>query len=196
GDISAQAVSFDGGFSGSASGTLARQSVVARLAIDLGAYAGVTGLVEAEAGGPSAGTRVLASFAGRTLEVSTGPDGRYTFQGIPTTVVGTLVSLTYVGTDGLTIGARQSITLFNDSASKVIPLATVRLDATPPQILGISPADGAQNVSPDSAIRIKFSERIRADQISNTYLQLIAADGTPQVIATFDPPITDNDGSF
>ncbi|HEV8658657.1 MAG TPA: Ig-like domain-containing protein, partial [Thermoanaerobaculia bacterium] len=196
GNISAQAVSFDGGFSGSASGTLDRQSVTARLAIDLGAYAGVSGLVESEAGGPSVGTRVLATFAGRALEMSTGSDGRYTFQGIPTTTSGTVVSLTYIGTDGVTIGARQSITLFNDSASRIIALPTVKLDATPPQIVSITPADGAQNVSPDSTIRVVFSERIRADQVSNSYLQLIPADGTAQVVATFDPPVTASDGTF
>jgi hypothetical protein len=196
GDVSAQAISFDGGFSGSTSGRLQRQSVTARLAIDLGAYAGVTGVVEAEAGGPSAGTRVLASFAGRTLEMSTGTDGRYTFQGIPTSAGGTAVSLTYIGTDGVTIGGRQSITLFNDSASKVIALPTVRLDATPPQIVSIIPADGGQNVSPDTLVRVVFSEPIRADQINNGHFQLIPADGTPQVTATFDPPVTAGDGTF
>jgi hypothetical protein len=51
-------------------------------------------------------------------------------------------------------------------------------------------------VSPDSTIRVTFSEPIRADQISNSYLQLVPADGTGQVIATFDPPVIANDGTF
>ncbi|HSP14146.1 MAG TPA: Ig-like domain-containing protein [Thermoanaerobaculia bacterium] len=195
GNVSAQATSVDGGFSGSASGTLSRQSVPAQLTIDLGAFAGITGLVEAESGGPSAGTRVLASF-GRTLEAMTGANGGYTFQGIPTTAGGTLVTLTYIGADGVTIGGRQTVTLGNDAASKIITLPTVKLDATPPQVVSITPADGAQSVSPDSTIRFVFSERIRADQITNTDLQLLPADGTAQVIASFDPPVVAADGTF
>ncbi|MGZ8832383.1 MAG: Ig-like domain-containing protein, partial [Thermoanaerobaculia bacterium] len=196
GDVSAQAVSVDGAFSGSASGPLARTSVPAHLSIDLGAYAGLTGLVEAEAGGPSIGTRVLASFSSRVLEMPADSSGRYTFNGIPTTTGGTTVTLTYIGDDGVTIGARQTVTLFNDSASRVVTLPTVKLDATPPQVVSIAPADGSQNVSPDSPIRIVFSERIRPDLINNNYLQLVPADGTGQVSAIFDPPVVATDGTF
>ncbi|MGZ8854199.1 MAG: Ig-like domain-containing protein, partial [Thermoanaerobaculia bacterium] len=186
----------DGAFYGSASGPLARKSVTAHLYIDLGAYAGVTGLVEAEAGGPSIGTRVLASFSSRVLEMPADSSGRYTFNGIPTTTGGTTVTLTYIGDDGVTIGARQTVTLFNDSASRVVTLPTVKLDATPPQVVSIAPADGSQNVSPDSPIRIVFSERIRPDLIGNNYLQLVPADGTGQVSAIFDPPVVATDGTF
>ncbi|HVS33076.1 MAG TPA: carboxypeptidase-like regulatory domain-containing protein, partial [Thermoanaerobaculia bacterium] len=93
GSVSAQATSIDETFSGSASGTLLRQSVPLALAIELGDNAGITGLVEAEGGGPSIGTRVVATYV-RTVEVLTDGEGRYTFQGIPTP---SNVGLTYSG---------------------------------------------------------------------------------------------------
>ncbi|MGZ7078846.1 MAG: carboxypeptidase regulatory-like domain-containing protein, partial [Thermoanaerobaculia bacterium] len=105
GAVYVQVVSVDGAFSGSASATLTSQSTPTIVAITLGAYAGVSGLVDAETGGPSIGTRVIASF-GRILEAITDSTGRFTFQGIPT---GTRVDLTYMGPNDVTVGARQSV---------------------------------------------------------------------------------------
>ena len=138
--------------------------------VDLGAYAGVTGLVQAEDGSPSAGTRVTASFPGRLLEATTGFEGRYTFQGIQTSVSGTLVTLTYFGPDGSTVGGSQSVTLDNSDASTIVSLPSVRIDGTPPQLVEIFPADGAQNVSPDASLRFVFSEPIAPRFISLFYL--------------------------
>ena len=60
--------------------------------------------MEAEAGGPSAGTRVVATFEGQTLEMSTDADGRFAFRGIRTQAnSSTAVHLVYVGADGVTI---------------------------------------------------------------------------------------------
>ena len=114
-------VSVDGGFSGSANTTIASQSTPALVTITLGAFAGVTGLVDAELGGPSVGTRVVAAFAGRILEGFTDSTGRFTFQGIPT---GSHVDLTYIGPDDTTVGARQSLNIGVGDASKVIESLT------------------------------------------------------------------------
>lgn len=184
GNVSVQAVSLDGRFSGAAGATIARQSVPATVTIDLGAYAGVGGNVIAESGGPSIGTRVAASFAGRTLEMLTDGDGAYLFQGIPTSPAGTLVTLSYVGPDGVTIGAQREARLNNDWASRVLVLGDVTLDATPPQLVSVTPADGSQNVSPDAPVRFVFSEAIDERDLIASNLQLVAADGSGAVPAT------------
>ncbi len=192
GNASVQVVSVDGAFSGSASTTIASQTIVPVVSITLGAYAGVTGLVEAEAGGPSIGTRVIASFSGRVLEMFTDSNGRYTFQGIPTS---TTVQLTYMGPNDVTVGARQTVTITANDASKVVVAPTVKLDATPPQVATIVPADGSNNVSPDSSMRITFTEAIPSNQINTNFIQLIPADSTTPVSVTYSSS-TNADGSF
>ena len=184
GSVYAQATSVDGRFSGSATLTIARQSVPGTATIELGAFAGLSGKVIAEAGGPSAGTRVLASFSNRTLEILTGTDGDYLFQGIPTSTGGTSVSLVFVGPDGVTIGARRTVVLTNDWASRVRPVDPVTLDATAPQLVSITPADGSQNVSPDAPIRFVFSEALDPAGVNAANLQLVAADGSGSAPST------------
>ncbi|HET8797816.1 MAG TPA: Ig-like domain-containing protein, partial [Thermoanaerobaculia bacterium] len=149
------------------------------------------GSVEAELGGASAGTRVIASF-GRILEMLTDSTGRYTFQGIPTS---TRVDLTYMGPDDVTVGARQSVNIALSDASKVVVAPNVKLDATPPQLASIFPADGASNVSPDSSVRLIFSERIASNYLSTSYLQLIPAD-SPNPVSTTFVTSTNADGTF
>ncbi|HVR44514.1 MAG TPA: Ig-like domain-containing protein [Thermoanaerobaculia bacterium] len=195
GSLSIQATSLDGAFSGSGNVALTSQSIAAAAAIELGAWAGVAGFVEAEEGGASIGTRVAASFTGRTLEVATDADGRYRIQGIPTSASGTAVDLIYAGPDGSTIGARQSAVLGNDAASTVVELPPVRLDATPPRLLVFTPPDGAAEVSPDSVIRFTFSEPVRADQIDNAHFRLIPADSSAS-LATGFATSSNADGTF
>jgi len=191
GQVYVQAVTVDGAFSGSASATLASQSTAVVVPITLGAFAGVTGYVEAELGGPSVNTRVIASF-GRTLEIFTDSTGHYTFQGIPTN---TTVNLVYMGPDDVTVGARQSYAVKLADASRLITLGDVKLDATPPTLRDFFPADGAQNVSPDSSLRFTFSEAIGSQYINNTYFQLVPADSSQQLNCTFTP-VNNQDGTF
>ncbi|MEO8034614.1 MAG: Ig-like domain-containing protein, partial [Acidobacteriota bacterium] len=176
-----QVVSVDGAFSGSANTAITSQSNAAVVSLTLGAYAGVTGLVDAELGGPSAGTRVIVSF-GRILEALTDSTGRYTFQGIPTS---TRVDLTYMGPNDVTVGARQSVNIGAGDASRVIEAPKVRLDATPPQVVSIFPADNASNISPDSSVKIVFSEAIQSGYLNTNYLQLIPADSSTPVATSF-----------
>lgn len=189
GPVSAQARSLDGAFSGAASGSLTRSSVPLLLDLDLGAFAAIAGAVEAEAGGPSVGTRVVATFDGRTLEMNTDADGRYSFHGIRTQAgVTTSVLLVYAGPDGETIGAQQMVALTAANASQVVTVPTVRIDATVPQLLDVQPADGATNVAPDSFLRFTFSEAVRPEHVNNSMFQLVPADGSGQVLCSFDPP--------
>ena len=176
GGVYVQAESIDGKFTGTASVTLQRQSVPVTASIALGTYAGVTGTVEAEAGGPSIGTRVVATFANQTAEARTDGDGRYTFLGIPTQGSGaTIVNLVFIGPDDATVGGSTSRSL--QAGDGVVQAPHVKLDATAPQIAGILPADGAIDVSPDASITITFSEPVRAATILPQHFQLIDTDG-------------------
>ncbi|MEO8215449.1 MAG: Ig-like domain-containing protein [Acidobacteriota bacterium] len=178
GNVSAQAVSFDGGLNGLASGTLASQSNPATLSIELGSYGTLSGSVEAEAGGPSSGTRVIASF-GIVVETLTTASGRFALAGIPVPAGGTLVTLTYLGADDVTIGAQQTVSI--GGGQRTLEAPPVKLDSTAPRVLSITPADGSTNVSPDSSVVILFSEAIRPDQINGSSLQLVPADGSVAV---------------
>ncbi len=192
GSISVQAVSLDGLLSASASASLVSQSTPATLTLALGSYAGITGLVEAEAGGPSIGTRVIASFTGVTLESRTDSSGRYTFNGIPVPPAGTVVDLLYIGPDDTTSGGSQRVTIPAASGTAVVEVPAVKLDSTPPRLLSVSPADGATDVPPDSSITLVFSEPIRAEHIANSHIQLIPSDGSPQVLPIFTDSILAN----
>lgn len=183
GNINVHAQSVDGRFNGSASTTLARQSVPAAVTLALGTYAGVTGYVEAEAGGPSTGTRIVATYGSFVGEIRTDPNGRYTFLGIPTPGTGTTrVNLTFIGPDDTTIGG----TAFKDvgSGAGVAEVTPVKLDATPPLLESILPADGAVDVSPDASITVTFSEPLKPATISPNTFQLLAADGSGTVQST------------
>ncbi|HEX2832542.1 MAG TPA: Ig-like domain-containing protein [Thermoanaerobaculia bacterium] len=192
GPVYIQARSFDNSFSGSGSATINSQSNAAQTTIELGAYAALTGIVNAELGGPSAGTRVIALFNNRRLEVFTDAEGRYTFQGVHT---GFTTSLTYMEADDSTVGARQSVNVTAGDALKTLTLPAVRLDGTPPRLLSITPEDNAQNVSPDSVLRFVFSEAIRADQLNTNYFQLIPVDSSSAVSGTFNGS-TQADGTY
>jgi len=187
-----QVVSQDNAFSGSASTTLASQTTTASVTVTLGAYAAVAGYVEAEAGGPSIGTRVIASFSSRVLEMLTDSGGRYVFNGIPTS---TSVALTYMGPNDVTVGARQTVNVAAGDASKTVNAPNVKLDATPPTVVSIFPADSANNVSPDSSVRLVFSERIASTYLNTNYLQLIPADSTTPVATSFVSSVN-ADGTF
>ena len=192
GAVSVQVTTVDGAFSGSANGTLASQSTPLVVPVTLGAYAGLTGLVDAETGGPSVGTRVTAQWGSRRLEGFTDGSGRFSFQGITT---GTTVTLTYLGPDDVTVGARQSVAIGAGDASKIVEAPKVRLDATPPQVVSFFPADNASNVSPDSSVRITFSERIQAAYVNSGHIQLFPADSATPVATSYGSVVNAN-GTF
>jgi len=192
GSVSVQAISVDGAFSASTTATVGSQSTPTVVNLTLGAFAGVSGLVDAEAGGPSVGTRVVANFAGRILEAFTDATGRFTFQGIPTS---TTVSLTYIGPDDVTVGAHATVIVGAGDASKIIEAPHVKLDATPPQVASIFPADGASNVSPDSSMKVTFTELIQSGYINSNYIQLVPADSATPVNGTYTSS-TNADGTF
>jgi hypothetical protein len=182
---------------------LQSQSVAPQLTLQIGSYSGIEGLVNAEEGGPSSGTRVIAVYNGITLETRTDATGKYLFQGIATTTGGVTVNLIYLGPDDQTIGATQSLTVPNGAGT--VTASTVTLDSTPPRILSIFPADGALKVAPDSQLKITFSRSMNTSQLSSGYVHLydaglnvevmlslltvtIQGDGKTMV-ATFVPPV-------
>ncbi|HET7437265.1 MAG TPA: Ig-like domain-containing protein, partial [Thermoanaerobaculia bacterium] len=177
GGVYVQAESIDGRFTGGKALTLAQQSVPVTAEIALGTYAGVTGTVIAEGGaGPSVGTRVVAHFAGNTADMRTDGSGKFTILGIPAVSTGTAVDLTFIGPDDTTFGASRRPIVYPDSG--VWDVGQVPIDATPPQLESIIPADGATNVSPDAKIKILFSEPLNTDRINTGTVQLVAADGS------------------
>ncbi|HKR62553.1 MAG TPA: carboxypeptidase regulatory-like domain-containing protein, partial [Thermoanaerobaculia bacterium] len=191
GNVYIQASSIDGKFTGATSTTIQRQSVPATASIALGTYAGVTGYVEAEAGGPSVGTRVVANYGSNTAEIRTDSNGRYTFLGVPTPAVGTTnVNLVFIGPDDTTIGGSTSRGV--KGGDGIVEAPSVKLDATAPQLETILPTDGATNVSPDTNIVITFSEPITG--IGTSTFQLVDAD-TGAVNCALTSRVLDN-GKF
>ncbi|MBW3565708.1 MAG: Ig-like domain-containing protein, partial [Acidobacteria bacterium] len=176
--ISVQATSLDGQFSAAASTVVTSQTIPARVTLELGDYAAISGYVEAEAGGPSVGTRVVGSWSGGSIESRTGSDGRFTLVGIPATSGGLSVALAYIGPDDTTIGARQTVIVTTSStSSNPLEVAAVKLDATPPAIISIYPQDGAQNVSPDSRMKVVFSEALDPSRINSSHFDLRRVNG-------------------
>jgi Bacterial Ig-like domain/Carboxypeptidase regulatory-like domain/F5/8 type C domain len=173
------------GSSGSASLQVLQTSVVASTTIEVGSRATVTGKVTAEAGGPSALTPVVINFSGGQLFGTTDEQGSFTFAGVATTPGASAVTLTYYGPDGSTIGARQSFPLGNEWAGREYIAPTVKLDATPPQLVDIVPEQGANTVPPDTQLKFVFSEKIDASTVHNGHFVLQPADGSQAVTATF-----------
>ncbi|MEO8036627.1 MAG: Ig-like domain-containing protein, partial [Acidobacteriota bacterium] len=157
---------------------LQSQSTAPLVTLQIGSYSGVTGLVNAEAGGPSPGTRVIAVYNGITLETRTDPTGHYAFQGIATTTGGVTVNLLFLGPDDQTIGATTAVVVPNGAGTVSAP--TVTLDSTPPRILSIFPADGALKVAPDSPIRITFSRAIATSQLNSSFIHLFDVAGNAE----------------
>ncbi|MGA7617237.1 MAG: carboxypeptidase regulatory-like domain-containing protein, partial [Thermoanaerobaculia bacterium] len=178
---------------GAGSVSLASQSQPAEATILLGSYSGVTGYVEAEEGGASQSTRVLAIYDGVTLETRTDVTGRYTLQGIATPLAGIDVRLTYLGPDDQTIGATQSVHLANGAG--LVEAPAVRLDSTPPHLDSIFPADGASSVAPDTQLRFTFSRAIQSNQLNNGYFQLFEVATSAQVSLTLASAVLQPDGS-
>ena len=192
GGITVSAKSIDERFTGSTTVQLLRQSVAAEANIALGTYAGVTGRVLAEVGGGavSVGTRVIAHYSGFAGEARTDDEGRYTFLGIPTPATGTTrVNLTFVGPDDNTLGGFA----FKDvkAGDGVLTVGDVRLDATPPTLDAILPAENSVDVSPDTNVRITFSEAINPGTITAQTFQLIASDGSGTVTCALTHGVVD-----
>jgi len=183
GDLTANAVSFDGLYSAySPVFHLGSQSTPLKITLDLAASAGIKGLVNAETGGPSVQTRVVAGWPGHSEMTLTDATGAYKFQGIAVSSAGaTNVSLTYYGPDDKTVGAAQVVSLTAADVSTIKDVPAVTLDATPPTIVTFKPDDNSINVTPDTQIVVAFSEPIAAATIHNGNFRLQATDGSAQV---------------
>jgi len=198
GNVAAYAVSFDGLFSVySPVFTLASQTTPLKITLDLAASAGITGIVNAETGGPSVQTRVVAGWPGHSAMTLTDADGSYKFQGIAVSSAGaTNVSLTYYGPDDKTVGAAQGTALTVADVSTIKQVPPVTLDATPPTIVTFKPDDNSVNVSPDTTIVVAFSEPIAAGTVTNGNFRLQATDGSAQVNCALSSIIDPATGLF
>ncbi|MHB9001120.1 MAG: Ig-like domain-containing protein, partial [Thermoanaerobaculia bacterium] len=184
GDVSAQVTSFDGKLTASAAGTLTSQTIPAELSLTLGSYAGVTGLVIAEDGGPAVGTRVAANFNSTSVETRTDGDGRYTFRGIAVNAnASTGVTLRFWGPDDVTVGAQDEQTWVS-ILDAIKTVRTIQLDATAPRLLSYFPADGAVQVSPDASLVFEFSEPVSTTSLVSA-IRATPFDSEQVVGATF-----------
>ncbi|MGK2860043.1 MAG: Ig-like domain-containing protein [Thermoanaerobaculia bacterium] len=175
-DVRIHATSVTTGLSSGTTGRIERSSVPLEVVLELKNQVSISGYVEAELGGPSTGTRVVAQGS---IEILTDGAGRFT---IPGFVTGNSVSLVYFGPDGLTVGARQSFTPTGTGVNEVPP---VKLDATPPRILGIAPASGATEIPLDATIEIVFSEQIAPSSLSAARFSLAPVGSPTPVALTF-----------
>ncbi|MFA6958181.1 MAG: carboxypeptidase regulatory-like domain-containing protein, partial [Thermoanaerobaculia bacterium] len=180
GPFSIQAKSSDERLTAYASGTLASQTIPHDVTLDLGSYAAITGVVTAEPGGPSVGTRVVASINGSLVDQLTDANGRYYFGGIPATGSATSLCLSFFGPDGFTPGAPQKCYSIDATYAGRTLQYDVTLDATRPYVVSIAPADGSQDVSRDAVVRVTFSEEIQLNS-ANYELWQIDVDHDVQV---------------
>ncbi|HEU4888301.1 MAG TPA: carboxypeptidase regulatory-like domain-containing protein, partial [Thermoanaerobaculia bacterium] len=170
------------GSSGSGNLEIIRTSVTGSLTVEVGSRATVTGKVLAEKGGPSVGTPVVINFSGGQLTATTDHEGSFTFAGV---AAPSGIELRYYGDDGSTLGRLYTFTLGAQWAGQVYTVPTVTLDATPPLLLDIAPAQGAGAVPPDTHLKFVFSEKINTATVHNDYFYLQPADGSPRVNASF-----------
>ena len=179
--VSAQATK--DGLSASAGGTPVSHSTPLLLNLNLGDTISIGGFVEAEngIGVPSVGTRVLATITSRLLpsgplhlETRTGSDGKYKFNAIP--VGGTVANLGFLGPDDVTLGASISNYAIADSQTTTLTFPPVKLDATPPRVLDIQPANNENNVSPSSEITVTFSEQIAPEFLNSNWFTIKSLD--------------------
>jgi len=187
--------------SASASGSLGSHSIPLSFILNLGASTSVTGHVDAEAtnGAPSVGTRVLLSATSRlltsalSLETRTDATGAFHFDAIP--VGGTTVTVRALGPDDVTVGAivTQAIA---DGTTQPVDLGHLKLDATPPRVLSIDPANNANNVSPNSVVTVVFSEMIAPQYLTTQYFQLYSTDDGVKVSNAVISAASATDGTY
>ncbi len=176
-----------GSVAASASGTLGSHAVPLVFTLNLGANASITGGVDAEGGGPSAGTRVILRATSRLLtsvlqlETRTDANGSWRFDAIP--IGDTFVTLKCLAPDDTTTGASISRSI-PDGSSGVLDLGRVRLDATPPRVVSIDPPNNANNVAPNSTVAVTLSESVAAAFLNANYFQLISTDDGQPVPST------------
>ncbi|HUJ13824.1 MAG TPA: Ig-like domain-containing protein, partial [Thermoanaerobaculia bacterium] len=196
GPISIQVTSSN--LSASATGMLLSHASPLDVTVRLGDRASVDGFVDAEYGGPSAGTRVFVdvtsgALTGGSMRLDTRTDdsGHYVFAGIP--VSGTRVKLTMFAPDDITIGAVIPDQPLPDGTTGTITMPRVRIDATQPRVVGIDPPNNANSVSPNTNIIITFSEPLASAFVSPSYFQVVSTDDNRAADAAVSSEVVDND---
>ncbi|MDQ6799844.1 MAG: Ig-like domain-containing protein, partial [Acidobacteriota bacterium] len=186
GPISVQVTSAS--LSASANGTLQSHATPLVLTVKLGNRASVDGYVDAEEGGPSSGTRVFIEVSSALLsgllrlDTRTDANGHFVFAGIP--ISNTRVTLTMLGPDDATTGAIIRDQLLPDSATGIVSMPRVKLDATRPRVVSIDPPNNANSVSPNTNVIVTFSEPLSAAFVAPSFIQLVATDTNTQAAAT------------
>ncbi|MCU1231698.1 MAG: LamG domain protein jellyroll fold domain protein, partial [Acidobacteria bacterium] len=154
-----------GTVSASDGGTLVSHSTPLHLTLRLGNRIDVTGKVFAEDGVnvPSVGTSVLADVSSPLfllgtvrMQTRTDANGEYRFGAIP--ISNTSITITFVGPDEVTAGDRISSFAVPNGQTGELRMRDAKLDATPPRVTSIDPADNANSVSPTASVVVTFSE--------------------------------------
>jgi hypothetical protein len=170
-----------------ASGKLLSRTTPLSLSVRLGSRAAINGYVDAEFGGVSVGTRVVADVTSSAsssihLETRTDAAGHYVFNGLP--VASTHIDLTFYGPDDSTIGAALRNVTIADGTTGSVLMTRVKLDATKPVIVSIFPANNANSVAPNAQVLVTFSEQLSDSSVIPGAFQLIATDNAATVSTT------------
>jgi hypothetical protein len=169
------------------SGHLGSHTVPLVLTANLGSRVSVDGYVDAELGGVSVGTRVVADISSNVsasihLETRTNANGQYVFNGVP--VGATRISLVFYGPDDITAGAALTNQTIADGSTGTVDMKRVKLDATPPSVVSLFPPNNANSVAPNAQLLITFSEPLSQTSVTTGNFQLIATDdGSPVQIS-------------
>lgn len=120
----------------------------------------VTGRVLKPNGQPAIGVEVSVQHwvvAGRTLSVQTGFDGRFSASGFP------IGQFRLTAHDAYSNGVARiaSATLLAD---QTLDVGDLTLDDTPPTVVSMTPAEGAQDVPIDTPVVVTFSDPVGAPE--------------------------------
>jgi hypothetical protein len=178
-----------GNISASDGGTLASRSTPLTFRLHLGNRISVAGKVFAEEGVnvPSVGTSVIATvssplfqFGSVTMQTRTDANGEYRFGAVP--ISNTTISLTFVGPDEATAGDRITSFAVPNGQTGELRMRDAKLDATPPRVVSIEPADNANSVSPTASIVIAFSEPLGG--VASSSFSLVSTDNGASTATT------------
>ncbi|HEY3566741.1 MAG TPA: carboxypeptidase regulatory-like domain-containing protein [Thermoanaerobaculia bacterium] len=160
------------GLKGSAGGWLTQEGQIVELNVALQNSAAITGhTVLADGTTPAAQALVAVQAGGLTLTVYTDDAGAFTLSSIP------LGSYLLVLEEHLGPGTREARGNLTANG-QVLDLGTLVLDTVDPQVVGVTPAPGAVDVSRNATVTVRFSEPMdTVRDFANNMVRLFDAAG-------------------
>ncbi len=188
GDLTATATASGSGLAGAASGVLTYDDEVVEMTVTLAPAVAAHGLVLLPPPGdlPGAGTTEPAAGAIVSLRDSDGASHTTVTDAAGLWQLDALAegpcTVTARTADGAGIGSTSGTLAGPHGADTELP--TILLDGSPPRVVAISPAPGAESVARTAEVRITFSEPLAPGVLpsgaaSSPHFQLTSAEGAP-----------------